>query len=124
MSKKKTPTAKPVTTTTETAPAEAPKKELTAKEKKRIRDAKYRKAKKEAKKQAAKKPEAKKTDLNGKIAEKMLVAVMEMSAKVISAIAIIKMVRSKGEPNAMDKAVLLEAEKILVDALGVTEEVK
>lgn len=124
MSKKKTPTAKPVTTT-ETAPAEAPKKELTAKEKKRIRDAKYRKAKKEAKKQAtAKKPEAKKTDLNGKIAEKMLVAVMEMSAKVISAIAIIKMVRSKDEPNAMDKAVLLEAEKILVDALGVTEEVK
>lgn len=112
MSKKKTPTAKPVTTT-ETAPAEAPKKELTAKEKKRIRDAKYRKAKKEAKKQAtAKKPEAK------KIADERDVAILAMTAKITAATSIIKVLRWNNDAvNAMVRAILLEAEKILIGAV-------
>lgn len=114
MSKKKTPTAKPVTTTTETAPAEAPKKELTAKEKKRIRDAKYRKAKKEAKKQAtAKKPEAKKPDEN----EKILASLLLMGEKVIAALSIISRIAKRSEINNIDIFILKEAEKVLNEAL-------
>lgn len=114
MSKKKTPTAKPVTTTTETAPAEAPKKELTAKEKKRIRDAKYRKAKREAKKQAtAKKPEAKKPDEN----EKILASLLLMGEKVIAALSIISRIAKRSEINNIDIFILKETEKVLNEAL-------
>lgn len=110
MSKKKTPTEKPVTTTTETAPAEAPKNELTANEKKRIRDAKYRAAKRSKAKKEAKKP-----DEN----EKILASLLLIGVKVIAAISIINRITKRDKINDLDIFILKEAEKVLNDALDI-----